>query len=124
MTPRSALLYTLDAIRLIACIWIAIYSIRSDWRRVTVLMVMGILLTWIAVMAGCAHPITQARVAPGCLVTTPPPSLPPHATPAQARRANEWMASTWNACASMRAEDYPPAPLYEEAEPGEESDED
>ena len=106
---------------------LVIYAAREQGRRALIMLGLAVVLTAVMTLAGCIHqarPAVDTHVAPGCVVTEPPPSLPRVAGPAETDRANAWMHALWNACASMRAADYPAPPLYEEAGPGEESDED
>jgi hypothetical protein len=103
---------------------LVVYATREQGRRVLIMLGLAVVLTAVMSLAGCAHSVQQSRVAPGCVVTAPPP-IPLDAregTDEEVKALGDWAHATWLACASMRAEDYPPSPLYEEAGEGEEGD--
>lgn len=92
-------------------------------RAAEVLLAVGALLLALALVS-CANP-RPALVAPTCVVTEPPPG--PGAdefdiTDEELAALMAWSRDVWLRCAPMDADAYPLQPIFDEAGPGEESD--
>ena len=104
---------------------LVVYATREQGRRVLFMLGLAVVLTAVMSLAGCIHqarPAVDTHVAPGCVVTEPPPLLGDidDVTDEDLRRLVEWSKATWPSCASMRSEDYPAWSLEEPADDGEE----
>ena len=115
MSPGVAVcLVAASILALVAMITVAI-SAGLGKKAVFGCIGLGLVLIAIA-LSGCAACPPRPRAAPTCVVTEPPPDIQEQD---DVEPLIAWAHATWNACASLRAEDYPPGPLEIEADDGE-----
>ena len=106
---------------------LVVYATREQGRRVLFMLGLAVVLTAVMSLAGCIHqarPAVDTHVAPGCVVTEPPPLLgdAEEATDEDVRRLVAWTRETWMSCAPMQSQDYPPWDPNEPADDGEDLD--
>ena len=97
---------------------LVIYAAREQGRRALIMLGLAVVLTAVMTLAGCAHSVKPHPAHPEidrCQHSGPPAYV------VTVEQRKQWIR--WMTCTGVGANYGAPQPLYEEAGPGEESDE-